>query len=135
MSANKFTDSGAPSSEGVSRAGNNNEGTAFEGTSVTNLLNLTPDDAFIALSAFMSEVGEPAYRARQVHRHLWMKPVASFEEMSAVPKALRDQLAQRFSLPRLAVDTDQQSSDGTRKFLFRLADGQAIETVAIPDCK
>ena len=135
MSANKFTDSGAPSSDGVSQAGSNNEGTAFAETSVTNLLNLTPDDAFIALSAFMSEAGEPAYRARQVHRHLWMKPVASFEEMSDVPKALRDQLAQRFSLPRLAVDTDQQSSDGTRKFLFRLADGQAIETVAIPDGK
>ena len=86
MSANKFTDSDAPSSEGVSQAGNNNEGTAFEATSVTNLLNLTPDDALIALSAFMSDVGEPAYRARQVHRHLWMKPVASFEEMSDVPK-------------------------------------------------
>jgi len=135
MPANKFTDSGAPSSEGVSQAGNNNEGTAVEATSVTNLLNLTPDNALITLSAFMSEAGQPAYRARQVHRYLWLKPVASFEEMSDVPKALRDQLAQRFALPRLAIDTDQQSSDGTRKFLFRLADGQAIETVAIPDGK
>jgi len=135
MPANKFTDSGAPSSEGVSQAGNNNEGTAGEATSVTNLLNLTPDNALITLSAFMSEAGQPAYRARQVHRYLWLKPVASFEEMSDVPKALRDQLAQRFALPRLAIDTDQQSSDGTRKFLFRLADGQAIETVAIPDGK
>jgi len=135
MPANKFTDRGAPSSEGVSQAGNNNEGTAVEATSVTNLLNLTPDNALITLSAFMSEAGQPAYRARQVHRYLWLKPVASFEEMSDVPKALRDQLAQRFALPRLAIDTDQQSSDGTRKFLFRLADGQAIETVAIPDGK
>lgn len=103
--------------------------------SLTNLLNIAPDDSLSALEAFMAEEGQPAYRARQVARHLWMNPAASFGAMSDLPLALRDRLAARFSLPRLAIDTDQQSSDGTRKFLFRLADGQAIETVAIPDGK
>ena len=46
-----------------------------------------------------------------------------------------EQLAARFSLPRLEIDVHQQSSDGTQKFLFRLADGQAIEAVAIPEGK
>ena len=40
-----------------------------------------------------------------------------------------------FTLPRLVIDADQMSADGTRKFLFRLADGQGIETVAIPEGK
>jgi 23S rRNA (adenine2503-C2)-methyltransferase len=55
--------------------------------------------------------------------------------MSDLPRALRERLASRFSVPRLEIDVDQQSSDGTRKFLFRLADGQAIEAVAIPEGK
>lgn len=102
---------------------------------ITNLLNLTPHAALAELSAFMAEEDQPSYRAGQVHRHLWEKPVASFSEMSALPVALRERLERRFSLPRLEIDTDQQSVDGTRKLLFRLADGQAIETVAIPEGK
>jgi 23S rRNA (adenine2503-C2)-methyltransferase len=98
-------------------------------------LNLAPDDAVAELTRFMAESGEPAYRARQVLRHLWMKPAASFEEMSDLPRPLREKLAARYALPRLAIDTEQRSSDGTRKFLFRLADGQAIEAVAIPEGK
>ena len=53
--------------------------------------------------------------------------------MSDLPKAFRTLLAERFVIPRLTLTTDQLSADGTRKFLFTLADGQAIETVAIPD--
>ncbi|HEX6316446.1 MAG TPA: 23S rRNA (adenine(2503)-C(2))-methyltransferase RlmN [Gemmatimonadaceae bacterium] len=100
-----------------------------------NLLNLTPDAALAELSAFAAEEGVPPYRARQVLRHLWQNPAESFEAMSDLPRDLRQRLGARFALPRLAIDTDQRSSDGTRKFLFRLSDGQAIETVAIPDGK
>jgi 23S rRNA (adenine2503-C2)-methyltransferase len=100
-----------------------------------NLLNLTPDAALTELGAFAKDEGVPAYRARQVLRHLWQNPAASFDAMSDLPRNLRERLAARFTLPRLTIDTDQRSSDGTRKFLFRLADGQAIETVAIPDGK
>jgi 23S rRNA (adenine2503-C2)-methyltransferase len=98
-------------------------------------LNLTPNAALAELTTFMASEGLPVYRARQVLRHLWMKPAASFDEMSDVPRDLRTKLTERFSLPRLTLDIEQASSDGTRKFLFKLADGQAIEAVAIPEGK
>lgn len=102
---------------------------------MANLLNLTPDEATAALVDVLTEWGEPAYRARQVAYHLWEKPVPGFAEMTSLPLELRQRLAGRFSIPRLQLETQQASSDGTRKFLFRLADGQAIETVSIPDGK
>src|SRR6478736_2970762 len=98
-----------------------------------NLLNLTPADAETHLAAAMAELGEPGYRVGQLLRRLWVKPVASFEDITEIPVALRRTLAERFELPRLTLITQQASTDGTRKFLFRLADGEAIETVAIPD--
>jgi 23S rRNA (adenine2503-C2)-methyltransferase len=98
-----------------------------------NLLDLPPARAAEVVAAFLSARGEPAYRAAQIVDWLWQKPVADFDGMSNLPKRLRDQLAEAFSLPRLELMTQQQSQDGTRKFLFRLHDGQAIETVAIPD--
>jgi len=98
-----------------------------------NLLNLTPADTETQLAAAMAELGEPGYRVGQLLRRLWVRPVASFEEITEIPVALRRTLAERFDLPRLTLMTQQASTDGTRKFLFRLADGEAIETVAIPD--
>jgi 23S rRNA (adenine2503-C2)-methyltransferase len=62
-----------------------------------------------------------------------VKPVGTFEEMTDLPAPFRKLLADHFSLPRLTLDSEQVSTDGTRKFLFRLNDGQAIETVSIPD--
>jgi 23S rRNA (adenine2503-C2)-methyltransferase len=59
--------------------------------------------------------------------------VRHFEEITELPSAVRALLDEHFTLPRLELVADQRSRDGTRKFLFRLADGQAIETVAIPD--
>jgi 23S rRNA (adenine2503-C2)-methyltransferase len=100
---------------------------------VRNLLDLAPDDALAMLAAFMAERGEAPYRARQVFARLWERPVRSFDDISELPRALRQQLAERFDLPTLTLQTRQHSSDGTQKFLFQLHDGQAIETVAIPD--
>jgi 23S rRNA (adenine2503-C2)-methyltransferase len=98
-----------------------------------NLLDLTPDEALDRLRAFCAEVGQPAYRAGQVVRRLWQNPAADFEAMSDLPKAFRTQLAEAFAMPRLTLAARQKSTDGTEKFLFRLHDGEAIETVAIPD--
>src|SRR5207247_431599 len=50
-----------------------------------------------------------------------------------LPAALRESLANRFELPRLELAAQQESADGTRKFLFKLHDNEAIETVAIPE--
>ncbi|MFP5356180.1 MAG: 23S rRNA (adenine(2503)-C(2))-methyltransferase RlmN [Gemmatimonadota bacterium] len=98
-----------------------------------NLLNLTPAQAAEALGAFMARLGQPAYRVSQVLPALWQHPVPSFQDVSTLPKSLRDALDAAFVLPRLALVARQSSSDGTEKFLFQLHDGQSIETVAIPD--
>jgi 23S rRNA (adenine2503-C2)-methyltransferase len=98
-----------------------------------NLLDLLPAEAEERLRAFAIEQGEPGYRGGQVARRLWTNPAADFDAMTELPASFRDALATRFSIPRLEVAAHQRSSDGTQKFLFRLADGEAIETVAIPD--
>jgi 23S rRNA (adenine2503-C2)-methyltransferase len=99
----------------------------------TNLLDLAPGDARAALLAFMAQAGHPPYRAAQVVRRLWVNPAADFDAMTELPVALRASLAARFTLPRMELAVRQASTDGTEKFLFTLADGQSIETVAIPD--
>src|ERR1700754_1416234 len=96
-----------------------------------NLLNFTPADARQELTVFLARVGQPAYRARQIVKHLWQKPAATFAAMTDIPLNLREQLDGAYTLPRLEIATRQKSSDGTQKFLFRLHDGEAIETVAI----
>jgi 23S rRNA (adenine2503-C2)-methyltransferase len=98
-----------------------------------NLLNLTPSDAEARLAAAMTELAQPSYRVGQVLRRLWANPAPSFEAMTELPAALRSALDERFTLPRLELAARQESSDGTQKFLFRLHDGEAIETVSIPD--
>ncbi len=98
-----------------------------------NLLNLTPSDAEARLEAAMTELAQPSYRVGQVMRRLWANPAPSFEAMTELPAALRSALDERFTLPRLELAARQESSDGTQKFLFRLHDGEAIETVSIPD--
>jgi 23S rRNA (adenine2503-C2)-methyltransferase len=98
-----------------------------------NLLNLTPADAEAQLATAMAELGQPSYRVGQVLRRLWVTPAASFEAITELSTALRAALAERFEIPRLSLMTEQRSTDGTRKFLFRLADGEAIEAVAIPE--
>ena len=104
-------------------------------TSTVNLLDRDVVAAREDLAEFFREAGQPAYRAGQVVRHLWKTPIAGFESLTTIPKALRDQLAERFELPRLTIAARQKSRDGTEKFLFRLPDGEAIETVAIPEGK
>src|SRR6478735_8409775 len=99
----------------------------------TNLLDLVPAQAHEVLRGYMKEIGQPSYRADQVLRRLWVNPVKSFADMTELPAELRTQLSDRFDLPRLAVAAEQKSTDGTRKFLFRLHDNEAIETVAIPE--
>ena len=98
-----------------------------------NLLDLVPADAEERLRAFFAERGEPGYRAKQVVRRLWAVPAPSFAAMTELPLALREALDAAFVIPRLELAARQKSTDGTEKFLFRMVDGQGIETVAIPE--
>jgi 23S rRNA (adenine2503-C2)-methyltransferase len=98
-----------------------------------NLLNMLPLEAEHALRAFAVEHGEKPFRGSQVLRHLWQNPAADFAGMTDLPVAFRALLDAHFSIPRLTLAMRQTSNDGTEKFLFRLDDGEFIETVAIPE--
>jgi 23S rRNA (adenine2503-C2)-methyltransferase len=97
-----------------------------------SILDLAPDAAAQALSEWVAAHGLPAYRARQLLPHLWQRPAASWQEVTELPVALRAELDRDWPLPRLARETVQCSVDGTRKYLWRLSDGELIESVLIP---
>ena len=98
-----------------------------------NLLNMLPLEAENVLRTFAVEHGEKPFRGSQVVRHLWQSAVESFGAMTDIPVAFRNLLDEHFTIPRLTLAARQTSSDGTEKFLFRLEDGEFIETVAIPE--
>ncbi|MES2124382.1 MAG: 23S rRNA (adenine(2503)-C(2))-methyltransferase RlmN [Gemmatimonadota bacterium] len=96
------------------------------------LLDLPPLDAARQLREWVSAEGLPGYRAGQLLRRLWVAPVASWQEATELPQALRDRLDAVFPLPVLVPDVVQQSQDGTRKYLWTLPDGEKVESVLIP---
>ncbi|MBU8877777.1 23S rRNA (adenine(2503)-C(2))-methyltransferase RlmN [Bacillus sp. FJAT-29790] len=81
------------------------------------------------LKDWLKENDEKAFRAEQIFDWLYTKRVASFDEMTNLSKGMRDKLASTFTLTTLKTLIQQQSSDGTIKFLFELHDGYSIETV------
>lgn len=78
------------------------------------------------------EMGEPAFRAKQVYEWLWAKSCTDFDEMSNLSKALREKLKEQFAIHAVLVNQSQFSSDKTIKSTFRLYDGNIIEGVLIP---
>ncbi len=82
--------------------------------------------------ALLLEMGEPAYRAGQILDWLFRRRVRDWADMSNLPSPLREKLAAKFPSQRLEKVRVTGSKDTTRKFLFRLADGQLIESVLIP---
>lgn len=84
---------------------------------------------------WLNERGQPAFRAKQVRGWLYGRWAVDFEDMTNLPGALRDQLNASFIACGLVEKSRQQADDGTVKFLFKLLDGQAIETVYIPTGK
>jgi 23S rRNA (adenine2503-C2)-methyltransferase len=76
--------------------------------------------------------GEPAYRVGQIADWLYKKRANSFAEMTDLPRNLRERLEQEFSFDKIDIVRVLGSRDTTRKFLFRLGDGNLIESVLIP---
>jgi 23S rRNA (adenine2503-C2)-methyltransferase len=97
-----------------------------------SLLDLAPGEAHKLLSDWVRSEGLPAYRVGQITSRLWQRPVTSWEDATELPKSLREALTARWPLPRLSLATRQVSQDGTRKYLWQLADGESIESVLIP---
>ena len=87
---------------------------------------------FAELEKQIGEFGQPSYRAQQIAEWLYKKRAESFAEMTDLPRELRAQLAERFAFDKIDIVRVLGSADTTRKFLFRLADGNLIESVLIP---
>ena len=81
------------------------------------------------MTAAFKELGQPAFRGKQVYTWLH-KGVRSYDEMTNLPKTLRDSLAQRYPLyAPVAVRKQESQRDGTIKYLWQLQDGNCVETV------
>jgi 23S rRNA (adenine2503-C2)-methyltransferase len=85
------------------------------------------------LQTWLQEHGQPPMRARQVRRWLLEAGAESFEQMTDLPKALRDELAAAFVPLATHVACHQQSADDTHKLLLRLHDGRLVECVLIQE--
>ena len=73
----------------------------------------------------------PAFRVKQIWNWLYHKYIDDFDQMNNLPKDLKQQLKDTFSLNPLEIITSQKSSDGSIKYLFRLHDGHTIEAVLL----
>jgi 23S rRNA (adenine2503-C2)-methyltransferase len=98
-------------------------------TTMLNLLDLDRD----GLSAYFSEIGEKSFRANQLVQWIHQKGVTDYRLMSNLSMALRDHLQASTVIRMPEVAYDATSSDGTRKWLLQLDDGNRIETVYIPE--
>ena len=81
------------------------------------------------LTALMKELGQPAFRAKQIFHWLHQKLVTEFSAMTDQPKALLAKLEEGYTIAAPVIVRRQQSKDGTVKYLFALEDGNCIETV------
>ena len=95
----------------------------------TNLTGLRQDE----LVGFIEQTGEPAYRGRQIFAALQHRRLQSFDEMSDLPKALRERLHKTATASTLTVESRYLSEDGTRRFLMKTHDNFPVETVFIPE--
>lgn len=85
------------------------------------------------LTAHLAEIGEPKFRAKQIYQWVYVHGATDFAQMTNLSKDLRTRLAEKFSLTRPKIVTEQISKDKTHKWLLEFADGQRIETVYIPE--
>ena len=95
---------------------------------LVDLKNLTKSD----LTAFLAGIGKERFRAGQIMRWIYPRGVCDFAAMTDLSKELRSELVARAFVSDWTPEHVAVSSDGTRKYLFRLADGETIETVRIP---
>jgi 23S rRNA (adenine2503-C2)-methyltransferase len=96
---------------------------------LTNLLDLEP----AALIRWCGELGEQPFRAKQLQRWIHQFGEADFDAMTDLAKSLREKLKLHATVTAPAIISDNTASDGTRKWLIDVGDGNAVETVFIPE--
>jgi len=85
------------------------------------------------LTETLKRLGEPAFRAKQLYKWIYVRGATDLDQMTDLSKGLRAKLADGFKVGRPGVSAHQKSVDGTEKWLFRYADGNEAETVFIPE--
>lgn len=85
------------------------------------------------LTALFAALDEPAYRARQLYRGIYREKLTGIGSISTLPRKLRETLEKDFSDGLPSVEKRFDSSDGTRRYLLRQADGKSVEAVFIPE--
>jgi 23S rRNA (adenine2503-C2)-methyltransferase len=96
---------------------------------LTNLLDLDPAQ----LVAYCGELGEKPFRAKQLLRWIHQFGASDFTQMTDLAKSLRDKLSTRAEIRAPQIISDHTSTDGTRKWLIDVGNGNAVETVYIPE--
>src|SRR5215469_11581057 len=81
----------------------------------------------------MQSFGQKPYRARQVWEALYKQRVVSVEDMTTLSQALREQITASWSVELPEIVQTARSVDGTERYLMRMADGETVETVWMPD--
>jgi len=79
----------------------------------------------------LAQMVKPAFRVKQIYSWVYHKYVESFDQMKNLPKAMREELEEKFTLTPLKMLTVQDSIDGSRKYLFELHDGHTVEVVLL----
>ena len=77
----------------------------------------------------LEQLGEKKYRAEQIFKWIYVDKVKEFDEMTNLPLSLREKLKQEYTMCNFKILKKQESIDGTKKYLFDVLDGNAIETV------
>ncbi len=85
------------------------------------------------LRSELAPLGKEKYRAGQVFRWLYQDQVTDISQMTNLSKSFREELARKYYISNMAVSNSETAADGTRKFLLELSDGDAIESVLIPE--
>ncbi|WP_293776800.1 23S rRNA (adenine(2503)-C(2))-methyltransferase RlmN [uncultured Oxalicibacterium sp.] len=98
-------------------------------TTLTNLLDFDPAQ----LAAYCGELGEKPFRAKQLQRWIHQFGASDFDAMTDLAKSLREKLKTRAVIQAPAIISDHTSADGTRKWLVDVGQGNAVETVYIPE--
>jgi 23S rRNA (adenine2503-C2)-methyltransferase len=93
-----------------------------------HLLNFSYEE----LVEFVTELGEPKFRAKQIFKALHERRLLSFDEITDLPKKFREKLLEVAEISTLTVESKYVSVDGTRRFLMKTHDNFPVETVFIP---
>ena len=80
----------------------------------------------------VTSLGQPKFRAKQIEEWIWSKGATSFDQMSNLPKTLREELSKQVTLAGAEQIVRKVSEDGSRKYLLRYPDGTSVECVGMP---